>query len=663
MVEDARFATQWFPDFVELISNGLRACERLGRPARTAFFLRRARMFHALQYLEPGMREQFLCFSAELYDISGLAEWAAHPEITDPQARLTFALTRAVERHEALPEAQRACSPEAAIRELASFLAALAGYGCSTFDLDLLECLPSMAPYTVLSPGIELMQAIVSVLRDLRASRHDRYIAGVMAVLARLEQPDGAGLAPEPHRHARLALLYGVALTRAAFADPRALRDAGELDQVSSMRVAAWRVRQIFHLHCGDVGQAEACREQVEVLLIQQASRQSHAGTTLETEFMCYARMDDLVNLRRLLPELRAMASDHPGWQPLYLLAQAELERIRGRPETALVLLERVLEVAKPGRHMMWSYAAGAVVRSLVDLGRVEEARRVGLAAAAECERYDMGALSLNVDIPLALADAASGEHDLAAARVDRLVAHIEGEGMRGMYAGLAYEARARVALLARDQASYARAFERCQALFGDADDSPFTLNLLRLRAAALDAGVEADEGARSRAAAMLARAAAQRLGRELAECTDIRERAERALALVVEMTGAAAGHLYGMEDGRAVLLSSAGGQVADSVLEKSVGLLIADIDEEKDEHTVVVGDDAALDTCSAVEHPKTGYQLFPLFSRRTRERVAGVIALSFADRAPTEVTHEALAAIASELSHHSELTLFTITN
>ena len=660
---EGRIASQWFASFAELIAQALRACEQLGRPACQAFWLRRVRMYHALDYLEPGMRGELLAFAEELHRVSGLVHWQANAQLPDGE-RLTLALQLAVADYERTPVAQRICTPEEAIRELATFLASLSGYGCSTFDLELLEQLPSMAPYAALSPAIGLMDMIVCALRDLRASRHDHYVVGLRRALERIEQPDRAGLNDQQYLHARLGVLYGVALTGAALGDPRALEWAVELEALPSMRSAAWRVRQIAHLHRGDLGQAEACRQQVEVMLIQQASRQARAGTTLETEFNCYAHMDDLVNLRRLLPELRAMADDHAGWLPLSLLAQAELERIRGRLEPALQLNQQVLELARPGRHMFWSYAIGLQIRVLVELGRAAEAKQLGLESLALCEQHDMGALCNTVATQLAFAEAALGELESAIARVDRIIAHTERENIRGMFAGQAYEQRARLALLAHDEAGYARYYEACAAHYGDATESPFTLNLAHLRADALKAGLEAEDAALPRAATLLARAAAQRLRRELAGCADAQERAERALALVLETTGAIGGHLYGVQNGKVALLASAGPRGADDALARSVEQVVARVEQVNEEHTAIISMDDSLESGAQCQvHADLSYQLFPLTTPGVRERASGVIALHFNDHTRSEYTNEALAAIGYELSLRNELSLFTLAN
>ena len=96
----------------------VRATEASGAPG---VLLRRARLYHSVHYLEPRAHGEFLAYADELYRLSGLAQWDAHGELTDPQARLERALTLATQAYEQTPERDRLLSPADAIRELATF--------------------------------------------------------------------------------------------------------------------------------------------------------------------------------------------------------------------------------------------------------------------------------------------------------------------------------------------------------------------------------------------------------------------------------------------------------------------------------------------------------------------------------------------------------------
>jgi serine/threonine protein kinase len=657
LAEKGLLSFEWFATFNELIDTAIAACRRLGRPARDEFQLRRARTHHDLHYFEPCDPERLLAHAADLYRQSGLAHWDELGDALDPQTRLTRALQLAGEAYQRTPDHERIFAPQDAIPELARYLAAVAGHGAGTFNLDLLERLPSMAPYAVLSPAIESLEEIVHCLRDLRASRHDIYVDRVRRLLERLDEPSHGGI-DEHYELIRVSVLYAIGLTDAALGHAEVFARADALERLPSMRSSAWRLRQLAHLHRGDLAQAEQCRRQFELLVIQQGSRHAHAGTTLEVESMCYAFSDDLINLRRVLPELEAMAEKHRGWRPLLLLSQGELERMRGRLPAALALYEQVLAMLVPGRHMMWVYAAAFRIRALVDLGRASDAKAFGLDVAEVCERGQMGTLSQLPLGALAQAEAALGEHHAAIARVDALIAHLERVGVSGMYAGLRYEQRARLCLLVRDAAGFEHHFARCRAHYGGALDSPFTANVVRLAADARTAGLLHDDAGLPSAVT----AQVRRLRRELAACTDLHERAECALSLLVEAAGASAGRLYGMRhDGLALLACSGDASTAsDDGLQTALASFVTGIAQGDEQETAIVapGSVAALGGLGG----RDGRVYYPFAIRvHGGTQISAALALAFESgpwRAPAS---ELLVALGEELLVHGDATSVTI--
>ena len=326
----------------------------------------------------------------------------------------------------------------------------------ATFDWQLLTGMPSLGPYVALSPAIEFVETLCSGLRDLRAGRHEGYVAALESLLERIDRPDGAGLPEARRRSTRLSLLFVAALTDGALGRARAFERAAELELVPRMRGNAWRVRQIAHLYRGDVHQADECRRQVELLLIQDNERQLHQGTTLETEFMCYALSDDLLGLRRAVPELEQMAAQHPGWQPVLLLARAELERLRGRFDAALELGAQALGMMRPGEHNMWPYAAAIHVQALVEAGRAAEGKAVGVSYLATCAQHRILLLSHNLVMSVAQAELALGENSAVLARMEPRLADLERENVLGLYAGRAYEISAHAALALGDAQRFA---------------------------------------------------------------------------------------------------------------------------------------------------------------------------------------------------------------
>lgn len=376
---------------------------------------------------------------------------------------------------------------------------------------------------------------------------------------------------------------------------------------------------------------------------------------------MCYACSDDLLNLRRLLPELEAMASVHAGWVPLHLLAQAELERIRGRLEAACVLYERVLDVAHPGRHMMWPYAAGFHLRVLVELGRAAEAKALGLAGLAECAQHDMGVLGDHLSAAVACAEAALGEHAAACERIDQTIARVEQEGTSGMFAGIRYEDRARLALTMRDAMTFTRCIERWRAHYGAAADSPFTARASRLVEEARRAGLAVASEAES-SSGHTAEGSVQRLRREIRVCADLNECGERALMLLREQSSAHTGHFYVLQHGSPVRVASSHGEPS-VALTRELERFIASLDQNDDSATELVDSTLGLTSFQSAITGDDGstYSVFEVVARDTK-RVVAAVALAFPPDKPRAVAGELIAAIGDELLSRADFTRITLT-
>jgi tetratricopeptide (TPR) repeat protein len=659
--ESGRLTYETLPTLHDVIAEGRKACEALDRPRFQCFLLRRAQLHHRFHFTEPCDKEELLSFADELSRMSGLAQWhELGGEGLDAGTRLARALELASSTYERATEHDRVYGPQDAIPELSRYLAALVGHGASTFDLDLQERAPSLGDFVLLAPGIQVAEWIVCAMRDLRASRHAASLAGMRRVLARLDEPDHAGLPPNVRTGARLGVLYTVALTNAALGDPIALEQAEELQELPSMRISAWRVRQIAHLHRGDAQQAEECRRQLELLLIQHGPAQAHHGTTLETEMMCYACSDDLLSLRRVLPEVEAMAAKHEGWQPVLWIARGELERIRGRLNEALACYERALEQARPGRHMMWPYVAGFHMRTLVELGQPARAKELALAALPILEQGEMGVLSGHIICALAQAEGELGELDRAIERIDEQITLLEERQVSGLFAALTYELRAKLALMARDSEGLSRAIERGREHYGVSADSPFTARVARLFAAARTAGLVSEASA-ALAERNVVSGAVARLRRELAQCSEVEERAERAVVLLVEMTGALHGHLYGLQNGQLAHLGSSHDRPRPELLHE-VGAFITHANQSQNDATELVDSSFDLEPShTTITSAGVEYCPFPIQADDESTMVVAAVVLAFAPDTRRTPPPRLLVAIGEELTSRGDLTRLTL--
>jgi hypothetical protein len=633
-----RLGMQWHPGYRALVERGLSACQQFARSARDVFTLQHALAEHVLNYNEDCQREQLLQVSHTLWQLSGLADWEALGSERDPGVRLKLALARAQTRYEQLPAHERIMPPAAAIQTLVMYQVRVAGFASTSLNIELLYAVPSLRAFAPLGPGIALHEELVAGLRDLRAGRTERYVEAIEGILERLAQPDSGGFPPALAQSFRVNLVYGLALAGGAQGREVAFAYASEMESVRSQVINAWRARQLAHLFLCDPAAAELCRREVELMQIAQPSRQFHQGGTVETEAFVYAQADDLLGLRRVLPAIERMAAVHAGWQPVLLVARAALQRVRGRFGEALQLYTEALSLAPLGRHMQWSYAAGGQLQTLVELGRAQEARELGLQYLAGCEKYELASSSHRIEIPLADAECLLGHHARATARVERMIDEALDVGMRGLLLGILYETGARCALSARDSAAFDRYYAAALQHLPEGRYAGITARMNRLLDAARRASMAPTYPSKLPADAL----SPGTVKAKLAAC-EPDQKSARALELVMAATGASEGHLYHVVANGLVLCASSQSSPPPSHLSDFLQRFLAS-DELQRDQTV------DLTYATSVLDPESALEPVPLLVEREGERtVVAIAALTFAlgRRWPNP---ELLDAIANEL-------------
>ncbi|HKO95070.1 MAG TPA: AAA family ATPase, partial [Polyangiaceae bacterium] len=417
----------WFPGLRALLERGARESHERGLPAGDTFLLQRSLTHHVLHYLEPCDRGYLIAQVRVLEQASGLTDHAALAHVQDAGARLQKALASANARYQATPERERILNPAQAIPALARLVQSLATYASAALDIELLNALPSLAPFAPLAPAIAVGEVIVQGVRDLRAGRNQSYFQKTTELIHALDRSEARVDGSSDQQVLKLALTFGAGLISACLGQrEEALDYANALDVLPSQSLNAWRIRQLACTYTADQPGADHAREHVEQLKIQYGPRQFLHGATLETEVTACGWSDDLLGLRRIVPELDAMAARHPGWRTLSLLARSYLERFRGRPDQALELIDDALASASAHRHSVWAYAAAARTQTLLDLGRAEEGRDFGRWALERCAEARMEGSAGVVWRSLAECEGVLGDHASALLRIAPILARVE---------------------------------------------------------------------------------------------------------------------------------------------------------------------------------------------------------------------------------------------
>jgi hypothetical protein len=139
------------------------------------------------------------------------------------------------------------------------------------------------------------------------------------------------------------------------------------------------------------------------------------------------------------------------------LYAEAYFKLICDDPQGALAGFERACELAEQAAHgtasihPFYCLSKSARMEALVALERVSEACAAGEAALTFCKELGVSVPSHWISRALALAEAKMGQFVNASGRLEAVIANQSALGISGLHLGATYEARARVAIWARD--------------------------------------------------------------------------------------------------------------------------------------------------------------------------------------------------------------------
>ncbi|HKU41203.1 MAG TPA: AAA family ATPase [Polyangiales bacterium] len=632
--------------------------QRLGRPARELHELRRwicagsaafdARFFASVA---PAWLER-------LRQDSGLADWQAAGDIADPGARLTAALTRAFERHQATPERERVYAVDEAIRLLAEYVVYAIALGGRSLNAELLRSLPPLLePFAPLSPLLHaIWQNSIATRDSLCDCKYESSRLRWIDVLAKLDAVQGGEM---QHVEAiRNACAYAVGMMEAQLGLSSATHWSDQLERDVHQKLGAIQLRKIVRLEQGDWQGADRMRRQGEVIALQ-ARTPPMFYLLLLVELPAYAEARDLAGVRYVIEQIRPLAAAFPGWTSHLANAEATFELVRGDYAAAKAGFEQSLSASGPNELgdyrclPAWVPAASGLCESLFHLERIEEARDFALHALDVCERLELGSHGYPLLRTLALCDAKRGEYPAASARLEALIERQLEHGSSGLRLGLSYEARARIAIWAEDAASYEHFARLAAREYRYGARCPLGARYERLSHEATRRGFQArveladfEPTTIQQSAAVEHQNWSEVVLRSMAGSSEPRERAHRGLRVVCDARGARGGHLYlvtprGVELAASQALPPPPSQLSDLVREFLVR------EKERSETLTVmvtgaVAEDDAIDT--TVHLGTDSYELALLSSVSGGEgKVAGVIALALEERRLRGAKHEQL--------------------
>jgi hypothetical protein len=409
--------------------------------------------------------------------------------------------------------------------------------------------------------------------RDWLSGRTHRAGAIYEEILARITQPDRAGLDEVQVERMQLAVQYILGLLEAGSGIDRAEARAQFLESRRGLRVNAWRVRSLLQLNLGDAVAAQKAARRAELLQLQDASESHYLGTSGAFQLIAAFSAADVIAVRSAADLIATLAQSYPGWRPIAAYGQSCHRYLLGDLEGALESVTAGFTSARPGRHSIWGLLAAHHVRVLRESERTQEALEHAHVYMEETRRQELSTAEHFMYPEAARTLAVVGRHAEALAIIDPLIQRVESLGSSGLSAGTVYEARAEIAISMSDRTGFDHYAGLCAREYSKGNNPALSAKFARLM-----------ERAQQRSLVPLASIAGPSLRVDPAatapeddntivsrilECVDTSDRARCALMMLLQSSDGYIGYLYGANDNGLVPLAGVPDNATDPLLEQ----------------------------------------------------------------------------------------------
>ena len=303
-----------------------------------------------------------------------------------------------------------------------------------------------------------LMREFCVTNAELIAGRFESAAKRYAALFEAFSKPV-AGLNEAGAEQFRAGSLHGEAQAVVTDCAPKSVALAEELIRRSTFfRPHAEGILMTYYAYRGEAHKAAVHRERAEALALLGGTAWSATSVLILRSVHACVLTGDVVGFVQVLADLEHLAKQSPNIAMFYQLAQAHLDQMRGSPERALPVYERLLGQESALRFPTYPLDRSLHVRALVALGRCDEARALGLellneitTSGREGDNYFIAALE-----ELAFAEAALGNfaraNELLEGCFERAGRNENPAALGGVHHALAF-----VAALAGDREGYER--------------------------------------------------------------------------------------------------------------------------------------------------------------------------------------------------------------
>jgi len=461
-------------DYADMLTSAADACMPLGRSRRDWYVLVRELVKVGQDLSVPNLREHLTTLFEQLALDSGLVDARALPSDLSPLERFQKAFEVVEQRYAATPVQQRCLQPLEAIEALTRLVSESAAFAAQTADAKFFEAFPNLSLFAPVSAAVAHVQdEIVPAARDLVAGRFEAAKASQLRSLDVIGSTDVPLFDDEMRVWGVLVLHYALGCLEAAVGRPEALVHATKLEQTPSWIVPAWTVRHIYYGAVGHVRESDRCRKRIELLLLQSPIKPPLSAGAAQQHVYTSSISEDVTGLRDSIHEMTRIVVHQPMLRPFLDFARAEHARVCGDASQALEIFGKLGQVIAAGEYPVWASVVGGWITTLADLGRYEDALRLGLRSVADAERVDLVGMKDFIEAPLALVEDKLGRHEQARARLEGVIVSREQGGFEGATLGWAYEARARLAIWQRDEPAFEKYGMLCRQQYRKTGGNP----------------------------------------------------------------------------------------------------------------------------------------------------------------------------------------------
>ncbi len=581
-----------WPDIYKL---ALGLCQEHRRPRKQAFLLQMDLIRFSVV---AGLEDIQILHDVvdQLVQDSGLGFYEQLGDSVDADQRVWRALEMAQQHYEATAEADRVLSPAEAIPELANAVSYVMSTASNAQDYALMEALPSLKPLEPLSPALGVVNRVVNAGLYLCSARYEQAKQETQAILDRIAQPDHAGLEDAIHKLTRFGWSLGMGMIEASYGLESSLKWADEIEQDFLHEVNAWRIRMVYYLRQGDSDKAEECKRRVEMLHVQNSPAQQFEGGNAFVELLAHGLADDLLRVKGTIDEIETAARRFRTWVPSLHFARGEYQRIRGDFRSALNEYEQALKLIAPGRHVVWPHVAAGQLMALFELGRFAEGKEIGQQHLLAAEREEIREGGTLIQMPLALLQAAVGEHEAAVRNAQAAIDRSLARGATGLNLGTAYETRAHVAILMNDHEAFAKYARLCAEQYQTGRNPALTAKYEKLVQQALRSRLRVADGLAHAAdfAKRGPQAATDLAATLLTNCRGPQDRMRRALEVLVTQSDCMGGFLYTMHARGPVLCAQHGNVLPPAEMDEVAKQHLQAETDDSSDITMTVADLAA---------------------------------------------------------------------